>query len=164
MRAEQAVSARSGHKYQSAGRERTGTCRTVISSAAKRSREISPHHAVPFQWPHSIERNAGSFPGMELGEALRNTDTQISNLKPQISTLFYRLTSPVSLSLPPQTSNLPPPRLTSVKKLFIYSLLHSTLYYIVLCDILHTEDGSPKALNHFITILCKGVISMTKNE
>ncbi len=29
MRAEQAVSDRSSHKYQSAGRERTGTCRTV---------------------------------------------------------------------------------------------------------------------------------------
>ena len=101
MRAEQAVSVRSGLKYQSAGRERTGTCRTVISSEAKRSREISQHRVPPLQWPQSIESNAGSFPRMELGEALRNTDTQIS-------TLFYRLTSPVSLSLPPQTSNLKP--------------------------------------------------------
>ena len=67
------------------------------------------------------DESFGSFPRMELGEALRNTDTQISNLK-----------------------SLPLPRLTSVKKLFIYSLLHSTLYYIVPCDILHVEDGSPK--------------------
>ena|GEM_PF-4465713 len=37
MRAEQAVSVRNGHKYQSAGRERTGTCRTVISSGAPKS-------------------------------------------------------------------------------------------------------------------------------
>ena len=166
MRAEQAVSARSGHKYQSAGRERTGTCRTVISSAAKRSREISQHRVSPLQWPQSIERNAGSFPrwqsciglpsraklalrraamriiiiltlvhpmapqgatrikkgfpfvcptGMELGEALRNTDTQIS-------TLFYRLTSPVSLSLPPQIPNLKPQTSSSHLSSIIYRL------------------------------------------
>jgi hypothetical protein len=41
-------------------------------------------------------------------------------------------------------SIIPLPRLTSVKKLFIYILLHSTLYYIVPCDILHVEDGSPR--------------------
>ena len=81
MRAEQAVSVRSGHKYQPAGRERTGTCRTVISSAAKRSREISQHCVPPLQWPQSIERNAGSFLRMELGEALRNTETQISSFR-----------------------------------------------------------------------------------
>ena len=67
MRAEQAVSDRSSHKYQSAGREHSGTCRTVISS----NPEISHHHATPLQWPHSIERNTGSFPRKELGEALR---------------------------------------------------------------------------------------------
>ena len=46
----------------------------VISSAAKRSREISYRHASPLHWPHSIERNAGSSFWKELGGALRNTE------------------------------------------------------------------------------------------
>ena len=63
MRAEQAVSVRGGLKYQSAGREHSGTCRTVISSEAPKSPTTM---LPPLQWPHSIERNAGSLPRKEL--------------------------------------------------------------------------------------------------